>query len=69
MEAEREKREKILYLSFLCADDFCQKFVRAIFFVQKSNVKREEEEENLMSFSKLREKRDLKFVFRLNYSP
>jgi hypothetical protein len=44
-------------------DDFCQKFfsfVCATLFVQKSNVKREEEEENLiMSFFQEREKRDL----------
>jgi hypothetical protein len=66
VEAEREKREKILSLelSFLCVcDDFCQKFfsfVCATLFVQKSNVKREEEEENLiMSFFQEREKRDL----------
>ena len=58
VEAERERRERKFCICLFCVhDDFCQKFVRAILFVQKSNVKREEEE-NLMSFSK-REKRDL----------
>ena len=61
---QRERRERKFCICLFCVrDDFCQKFVRAIFFVQKSNVKREEEE-NLMSFSK-REKRDLKVRFQI----
>tara|TARA_B110000459_G_scaffold5091_1_gene5403 strand:- start:1402 stop:1563 length:162 start_codon:yes stop_codon:yes gene_type:complete len=53
VEAEREKREKILYLSFLSVcDDFCQKFIfvcatETFLFLQKSNVKRDEEEKKI----------------------
>jgi len=47
----------------ICDVDFCQKFFSFFvqhFSLQKSNVKREEEEENLiMSFFQEREKRDL----------
>jgi len=63
VEAEREKREKILSLSFLSEnDDFCQKFifVCATLFVQKQNVKRRRRRKfDQTSFFQEREKRDL----------
>jgi hypothetical protein len=69
---ERRERENFVYVFFcvfvICGvlDDFCQKFVCATLFVQKSNVKREEEEENLiMSFFQEREKRDLLVRFQI----
>ena len=65
VEAERERREKILSLSFLCVcDDFCQKFFSFVQHFshknQTSNIKREEEENLInLSFFQEREKRDL----------
>ena len=66
VEAEREKREKILYLSFLSVcDDFCQKFFSFVGNTFRTKIKRQKRRRRKFNhefFPKEREKRDLVFL-------